>query len=270
MTVEWTKYRGPGAVTFTPAQTAARRRRSARRPPRFSAPGEYILHRRRGRWIGRVGGKLRLSLLLDERPGQGHREMRPVMRTSFAAVVLLATGRSRRSSGHGARPADLRERHRADLPGQVHAVPSPRHRRADVARPPTRKSGRGRARSGQRVSNREMPPWHLDKTVGIRQYKNDMLAERRADRDDRELGRRRRAGRQRGRHAAAAEIRSRRTSGTSASPISIVPMNKTHTMYPQGPGLVDRLLRRRRDSTRTARSRRWRSGPATAASSITW
>ena len=25
----------------------------------------------------------------------------------------------------------------------------------------------------QRVANREMPPWHLDKTVGIRHYKND-------------------------------------------------------------------------------------------------
>jgi hypothetical protein len=25
----------------------------------------------------------------------------------------------------------------------------------------------------QRVINREMPPWHLDKTVGIRKYKND-------------------------------------------------------------------------------------------------
>jgi hypothetical protein len=25
----------------------------------------------------------------------------------------------------------------------------------------------------QRVSNREMPPWHLDKTLGIRKYKND-------------------------------------------------------------------------------------------------
>jgi hypothetical protein len=27
---------------------------------------------------------------------------------------------------------------------------------------------------GQRVASREMPPWHLDKTVGIREYKNDM------------------------------------------------------------------------------------------------
>src|SRR5919108_967249 len=25
----------------------------------------------------------------------------------------------------------------------------------------------------QRVASREMPPWHLDKTVGIRHYKND-------------------------------------------------------------------------------------------------
>src|SRR5262245_11301548 len=25
-----------------------------------------------------------------------------------------------------------------------------------------------------RVVNREMPPWHLDKTVGIREYKNDI------------------------------------------------------------------------------------------------
>ena len=25
----------------------------------------------------------------------------------------------------------------------------------------------------QRVASRDMPPWHLDKTVGIRRYKND-------------------------------------------------------------------------------------------------
>ncbi len=26
----------------------------------------------------------------------------------------------------------------------------------------------------QRVARREMPPWHLDKTAGIREYKNDI------------------------------------------------------------------------------------------------
>ena len=53
-------------------------------------------------------------------------------------------------------------------------LPSPRHVRADVARRPIEEV-RPWARSiQQRVPNREMPPWHLDKTVGIRQYKNDL------------------------------------------------------------------------------------------------
>jgi hypothetical protein len=28
--------------------------------------------------------------------------------------------------------------------------------------------------SGRAVANREMPPWHIDKTVGIRHFKNDL------------------------------------------------------------------------------------------------
>ena len=50
----------------------------------------------------------------------------------------------------------------------------------------------------QRVANRDMPPWHLDKTVGIRHYKND-----RSLNDDeiativRWVGRRRAAGQSR-------------------------------------------------------------------------
>ena len=69
----------------------------------------------------------------------------------------------------------------------------------------------------QRVANREMPPWHLDKTVGIRQYKNDLSLTDERDRDGREVGRRRRA-------AAATRPTCRRaqkfgpkTRGTSAS-----------------------------------------------------
>src|SRR5436305_414918 len=39
----------------------------------------------------------------------------------------------------------------------------------------TYESARPFARSiRQRVAAREMPPWHLDKTMGIRQYKNDI------------------------------------------------------------------------------------------------
>ena len=38
-----------------------------------------------------------------------------------------------------------------------------------------------------------MPPWHIDKTVGIQEFKNDRSLSDDADRDDRELGRRRHA-----------------------------------------------------------------------------
>ena len=43
-----------------------------------------------------------------------------------------------------------------------------------------------------RVVSRQMPPWHIDPTVGITEFKNDRLHNRRADRHDRPLGRRRR------------------------------------------------------------------------------
>ena len=33
--------------------------------------------------------------------------------------------------------------------------------------------GRGRGRSSTRVSLRQMPPWHVDKTVGIKKFKDD-------------------------------------------------------------------------------------------------
>ena len=55
-----------------------------------------------------------------------------------------------------------------------------------------------------------MPPWHVDRTVGIRKFKDDPSLTRRGDRDDRRVGRRRRAARQPGRHAAAAAVRRRR------------------------------------------------------------
>ncbi len=53
-------------------------------------------------------------------------------------------------------------------------MPSCRRRRADGADDVRRSRGRGRARSKRASQNREMPPWHLDKTVGIRKYKNDI------------------------------------------------------------------------------------------------
>ena len=60
-----------------------------------------------------------------------------------------------------------------------------------------------------RVATRQMPPWHIDKTVGIQHFANDRSLERRTDRDHREMGRRGFAdGRIEG-HAAGEEVRRR-------------------------------------------------------------
>ena len=45
----------------------------------------------------------------------------------------------------------------------------------------------------ERVITRNMPPWHIDKTVGIQQFPERPVAHRRADRDHRALGGFRRA-----------------------------------------------------------------------------
>ena len=58
-----------------------------------------------------------------------------------------------------------------------------------------------------------MPPWYVEKNIGIQQYQERSVAERRRDREDREVGRQRRAARQSGRHAAAADVRRRNAVG---------------------------------------------------------
>ena len=101
-----------------------------------------------------------------------------------------------------------------------------------------------------RVANREMPPWHLDKTVGIRHYKNDLSLNDDRHRHDRALGGRRRAGRQR-QPTCRRRRRSRpKTPGTSASRISSCKMDGDAHDVRQGTGLVDRLLRRHRPDRR--------------------
>ena len=72
MTVVWAKYRGPGRSAFSirrrPRSSMARRLATAS----FSEPGEYVLQAVVDDGSGEVGREFRLSLLLDERPGEGH------------------------------------------------------------------------------------------------------------------------------------------------------------------------------------------------------
>ncbi|HEX7793330.1 MAG TPA: cytochrome c [Vicinamibacterales bacterium] len=85
-----------------------------------------------------------------------------------------------------------------------------------------------------RVQNREMPPWHLDKTVGIRKYKNDISL------NDKEIA------------TISAWVDGGAVQGNPADmpparkfapedawhigkPDLVVPMNGTHQMYAKGP-----------------------------------
>ena len=62
----------------------------------------------------------------------------------------------------------------------------------------------------QKVVAREMPPWFIDKNVGVQHFSNDRSLTDERDRDDRQVGGRRRAAGESGRHAAAAPVRRRR------------------------------------------------------------
>ena len=65
----------------------------------------------------------------------------------------------------------------------------------------------------QRVITRQMPPWHIDKTVGVQKFKNDMSLTRRADRHHRAMGGcGRAAGRSQG-HARSQAVAAPRTNG---------------------------------------------------------
>ena len=68
-----------------------------------------------------------------------------------------------------------------------------------------------------RVGARQMPPWHIDKTIGIQKFTNDRSLNDDADRHDSGVGRRRRAeGRPEG-HAAGEGVEGRHRAGTLAT-----------------------------------------------------
>jgi hypothetical protein len=86
----------------------------------------------------------------------------------------------------------------------------------------------------QRVINREMPPWHLDKTVGIRKYKNDRsLTDGEIDTIVRWID----AGAPRGNPADMPPSITFKPEDDwyIGKPDLLVTMSKEHTMYPKGP-----------------------------------
>jgi len=173
MTVLWAKYRGPGDVVFDSpeAKLAAGK---ATTSARFTEPGEYVLQAvvddGSGESAGNFGyhccwtnAQLKItvadtrtptkSAISNDRtpnpepttPNPNPTTPNPPVFTKDVAPILQAKCQSCHHQGTSA-PMSLVT--------------------FDEVRPWVRSIR-------QRVANRDMPPWHLDKTVGIKHYKND-------------------------------------------------------------------------------------------------
>ena len=86
-----------------------------------------------------------------------------------------------------------------------------------------------------KVTAREMPPWHIDRNVGITKFKDDPSLTDAEIATIAQVGRRRRAAGQSGRHAAAAPVQRSRSRGTSASPTSSCRWTSRTCCRPTGP-----------------------------------
>ncbi len=161
MTVMWAKYRGPGTVQFAEPQAKLVNGR-ATTTASFGEPGEYIL-----------------QAVVDDGSGESAGNFGyHCCWTNTQAKITIKGGTATASS--------------FALPASPSATPAPTFSK-DIApilqkacqtchHPGTSapmslvsyEDVRPWARSiRQRVANRDMPPWHLDKTVGVRHYKND-------------------------------------------------------------------------------------------------
>ena len=219
MTVEWSKYRGPGQVALTPAkQPLADGKASA--TATFSEPGEY-----------------EILAVVDDGSGESAGDFSYHCCWTNARILVTVTG------GPGA-PASARAVAAAAPPTYAADVePIFRSRCVQCHHEGTGApmslvafhEVRPWARSiRQRVASREMPPWHLDKTVGIRKYKNDLsLTEREIDTIVRWVD----AG------APAGDLSRLPPAPTFApedawrigKPDLVVKLDRAHTMYPAGP-----------------------------------
>jgi hypothetical protein len=155
MTVMWAKYRGPGAVTFSAPQSRVTGGRSSTTAS-FSEPGDYLL-----------------QAVVDDGSGEAAGNFGYHCCWTNAQVKITVKGESGK---HAAAASPTQVTFTRDIAPIFQAKCQACHHQGTSAPMSlvTYEEVRPWARSIQlRVASREMPPWHLDKTVGIRQYKND-------------------------------------------------------------------------------------------------
>jgi hypothetical protein len=218
MTVEWSKYRGPGQVTLTPAKQPVTGGK-ARATATFSEPGQYTLLAVVDDGSGESAGNFGYHCCWT------NVQVQVVVEGKTSAPALTRTGASAPLTfARDVAPifrAKCVQCHHEGTGAPMSLI--------------THEQVRPWARSiRQRVANREMPPWHLDKTVGIRKYKNDLsLTDSEIDTIVRwvDLG------------APAGNLAELPPPPTFApedawhigKPDLVVKLDRTHTMYPKGP-----------------------------------
>jgi hypothetical protein len=164
MTVMWAKFRGPGTVAFSDPQAKLENGR-ATTVATFSEPGEYIL-----------------QAVVDDGSGESAGNFGYHCCWTNTQVKLTVKGADSRASqqsstiqqsaiGNQQSPTFARD----VAPIFQKSCQTCHHQGTSAPMSlVTYEDVRPWARSiRQRVAARDMPPWHLDKTVGIRHYKND-------------------------------------------------------------------------------------------------
>jgi hypothetical protein len=159
MTVLWAKYRGPGAVTFSDREAKLNGGR-ATTTATFSEPGEYIL-----------------QAVVDDGSGESAGNFGYHCCWTNAQVTLRVEGAESQVASRRSQVASPETPTFAKDVAPIFQKSCQTCHHQGTSAPMslvTYDEVRPWARSiRQRVAARDMPPWHLDKTVGIRHYKND-------------------------------------------------------------------------------------------------
>jgi hypothetical protein len=157
MTIVWAKYRGPGAVVFDPAQAKIVDGK-ALATARFSQPGDYVLQAVVDDGSGEVAGNFGYHCCWT------NTEVTVTVKGDGSYRTAPAVSGGPVTFSKDIAPIFQKSCQTCHRPGT--AVPMSLTTYAEVR--PWAKAIR------TRVLKREMPPWHLDKTTGIHQYKNDI------------------------------------------------------------------------------------------------
>jgi hypothetical protein len=162
MTVLWAKYRGPGDVNFS-APTAKLADGTAMTSANFTEPGEYLL-----------------QAVVDDGSGESAGNFGYHCCWTNTQVKIAVKGNPQSTNQSAIRNPQSAM---SGTPTFARDVAPIFQAKCQACHHPgtsapmslvTYADSRPWAKSiQQRVSNRDMPPWHLDKTVGIKRYKND-------------------------------------------------------------------------------------------------